>query len=121
MTDIYADLQAVARDVLAEVNQGVIKYIKITPGTGPGDNPGAPVENSYTLDGAVARGVSQKYVMKSLAVASDLQLTMSVRTDGVVPDIRGFIEMDGERYKIVHVDTIPPAGTPVVHVIIFRK
>lgn len=119
MVGIYEELQGVVGEVMAEFKQGVIKYVKVTPGNGPADDPGPSTPTPYTLD-AAARGVSQKYVTTGLAVATDLQLTMAVRSD-VTPDVTGFIEMDGVSHKIVRVDNIPPAGVPVAHVIIFRK
>lgn len=116
---IYDELQGVARDVLTEFKQGVVNYIKITPGNGPVDNPGQPVKTSYGINGSVT-GVSQTYVAKGLAVASDLQVITPV-DPLYVPDIKGSIEVDGIMYKIVRVIAKPAAGTPVVYVIIFQK
>ena len=74
----YDDMQNVASDVLKQFQQGVIKYVDITSGTGPADDPGEPTENEFILDGA-ARGVKFKYVQNGFAVASDLQITSSLK------------------------------------------
>ena len=123
----YDDMQAVAADVLKTFKQGVIKYVDITPGSGPDDEPGDPTETLLTLD-AAARGVKFKYVQGGLAVASDLQVTASVsatnEAGGVVslaPSMNGFIEVDDERYKIVQILPKPSAGTTVAFVFIVRK
>lgn len=123
----YDEMQDVAADVLKEFKQGVIKYIDIEPGSGPVDDPGEPVEKSYTLDGA-ARGVKYKYVQGGLAVASDLQVTSSVKaTDennlqvSLNPKLNGFVEIDDVRYKIVQVLPKPAAGTTVAFTLIIRK
>lgn len=115
----YQEMQDVASEVLGEFKQGTIRYVKITPGNGPADNPGPSVPTYHDVDGA-ARGVSFKYIGQSGVVASDLQVTMNVRPD-VTPDITGFVEGDGRRYKIIQVMTVPPFGVPIVHKIIFRK
>lgn len=119
MNDFYKDMQAIASGLLAEFKQGDVRYIHLTPGTGPVDRPGKPVETPYVVD-AAARGVQQRYVDNSNIVQSDMQVTMAVKP-GVVPQMSGFIEGDGVRYKIVGVQQKPPFGVPVAHVIIFRK
>lgn len=115
----YDDMQGVARDVLTEFQQGVIKYVQITPGNGPVDNPGPSTPTKFIIP-ATATGVQFKYVQKALAVASDLQISAPI-DPRFVPDMKGFIEVDGKTYKIVAIQPIPPAGTPVVNVIIFRN
>ena len=118
MDDFYADMQNVAREILGEFAQGSPLYVSETPGTGPADDPGAPTVVEIPFDGA-ARGVSFKYVDNAHIVATDLQITMPA--GGVTPTMEGAIKIDGVRYKIVEIKTIPPIGTPVVHVVIFRK
>lgn len=117
--DFYGEMQGVARDVLTEFNQGKIEYVALTPGTGPAQNPGEPTEQAYTIPGAV-RGVKFKYIDNSTIVQSDQQATMAVSAD-VTPNMAGFMRVDGVRYKIIAIKPIPPAGTPVANVIIFRK
>lgn len=114
----YTDMQAVAADVLAEFAQGVVKYVKITPGSGPVDNPGSPTRTEYTINSAV-NGVSASYVAKGLAVASDRQIIAPV-DNRYVPDMTGSIDVDGTMNKIVHIQPKPGAGTPVVYIIIIR-
>ena len=123
----YDDMQNVAADVLKEFKQGVIKYVDVTSGTGPADDPGEPTENEFTLDGA-ARGVKFKYVQNGFAVASDLQITSSLKAKNennadviLNPNMKGFISVDGESFKIVKILPKPAAGTPVAFVFIVRK
>lgn len=115
---IYDDLQGVAQTVLAEFSQGVISYVKITRGNGPVDNPGSSSTNSYTIKGVVS-GVFMKYVNQNLAVASDLQVTTPVDTR-FTPSMKDAIDIDGKRYKIVHIDRKPAAGTPVAYIFVVR-
>lgn len=115
----YEDMQKIASDLLTEFKQGVIEYGRITPGAGPADNPGPSTITWQTLKGAVARGVSQKYIASSLAVATDQQITMSA--DQLVPNIRDKAKIDGVELKIVHVLPRPAAGTVAAYTLIVRK
>lgn len=117
MADFYEEMQGVAASLLAEFQQGSISYVELTPGSGPADDPGQSTETVYALT-ATARGVLFKYVVGDV-VASDLQLTMP--GGGVEPKMKGFIRVDGKRYKIVQIMRNPAAGTPVAWVVIFRK
>lgn len=119
MDDFYQDMQGIATSLLKEFNQGAIEYVELTAGTGPRDNPGAPSEVAYPVDG-VARGVQQRYVDGTNIVQTDMQATLAVK-EGLTPSMSGFVRGDGMRYKIVGVRQIPPFGTPVAHVVIFRK
>lgn len=116
----YEEMQGIATGLLTEFKQGVIQIAKITPGSGPKNNPGPSTETLTTLKGAVARGVKFKYVQSGMAVASDLQVTHAVQ-DGVTPAIDGFVYIDGVKYKIVNIVDKPAAGTKVVHTLIVRK
>lgn len=118
MTDIFSEMQGIASGILAEFNQGSLEYVSMTPGGGPPDNPGAPTP-TYTPINSVARGVSSKYVDSANIVATDLQLTMPA--DGIEPTLDGFIRSGSTRYKIVAVKRVPPFGTAVVYIVIFRK
>lgn len=115
----YDEMQKVASDVLSEFKQGTIKYVEIVAGSGPADNPGPSTPASYDLD-AVAKGVSFKYVRDGLALSTDLTVTAAVRSD-VTPNMKGFIEIDGVRYKIVQDISTPAAGTRAVWKFIVRK
>lgn len=116
---IYDNLRGVATQLLTEFKQGVISLVTITPGTGPAHNPGPSTSATKVIPGAVARGVSFKYVNSGLAVASDLQVNMSVET--VTPTMNDFIDIDGSRYKIVQIINKPAAGIPVACSVIIRK
>lgn len=119
MADFYKDMQNLASSLITEFNQGACEYVDIQPGNGPVDNPGPAVEVIHPTP-AVARGVQFRYINNTDIVSTDLQMTIPVK-DGMMPKMSGFVRGDGQRYKIVGVRTIPPFGTPVAHVIIFRK
>lgn len=119
MNDIYKELQGVATGIFAEFGQGDIRYISVTPGTGPADSPGPPRETLIKVN-AVARGVQFRYIDGSNIVRTDQQITMPVHPT-VTPDMNGFVSVDGVRYKIVEIVRKPAAGTPIAYTIIFRK
>ena len=118
---IYDEMQQIASEILGdpEFKQGEIIYVATIPGNGPPDNPGASTTVEYALD-AVAKGVSYKYVKDGLALSTDLTVTSAVRAD-VVPDMKGFIKIDGVRHKIMQDISTPGAGTRVVWKWIVRK
>lgn len=115
----YDELQNVASELLKEFKQGTIQYVRVVPGNGPPDNPGPATTQSIEVD-AVARGVSYKYVKDSVALSTDLTVTMAVRS-GITPNMRDFIDIDGKRYKIVQDISVPAAGTRAVWKFIVRK
>jgi len=117
---LYDELQVVAQDVLAEFNQGTIRYGAVTSGAGAADEPGASSIEWVPLTGAVARGVQYRYVASGLAVASDKQVTTAVQT-GVTPALKDFVEIDGVRYKIEAIEAKPGAGTVVANILIVRR
>lgn len=115
----YDDMQIVASDVLAEFKQGSVSYIAITPqpGSTP-DEPLPPTESSTAIN-ATVRPVSTKYVDGTHIVQSDKQVTFAAGV--VTPDISGFIDIDGSRFKIVEVLPVPAAGTVVTYTLIVRR
>ena len=121
----YVEMQGIASGLLAEFKQGIIAYIRVTPGTGAADDPGAATELPFTLD-ATARGAKFTYVQGGLALASDLQVTAAAHP-ALVTDFanetvaRGFVTIDGLRYKIVKAIPKPAAGVPAAFVLIVRK
>lgn len=117
---IYDELKIVAKEVLTEFNQGVVKLINITPANGPADDPGNPTATPYTLAGAVVRGVGYRMLRNTNVVATDLEVTCNV-IDGVTPTENDFIEIDGKRHKIVVAPQIPGAGTRVVWKFVVRS
>jgi hypothetical protein len=118
-TAFYEEMQKVASDVLSEFKQGAIVYVKTVPGNGPADNPGEPTTVRTTLD-AVSKGVSFKFVSDGLALSTDLTVTAAV-VDGLTPDARDFIEIDGVSHKIVQDVSVPGAGVRAVWKFIVRK
>ena len=119
---IYDEMQKIASDVLSdpEFKQGVISYVRIVPGSGPEDDPGPANEIITPVLGGVVRGVSYKYVKDGLALSTDKIVTMPV-VASIVPNMRDFIEVDGERLKIVQDISTPAAGVRVVWKFIVRK
>ncbi len=118
-TGFYDEMQNIAASVLGEFKQGSIQYVAIIPGNGPVDNPGPSTPQPYDLD-AVSKGVSYKYVKDGLALSTDLTVTAAVRVD-VVPNMKGFIRIDGVDYKIVQDISTPAAGVRAVWKWIVRK
>jgi hypothetical protein len=116
---IYDELQPIARDLLGEFKQGTIALVSITLGGGPADNPGAPTIVSTALS-ATARGASRQYVRDGFALATDLEVTAAV-VEGITPTLNDFIDIDGERYKIIRDISKPAAGTRVVWKFLVRK
>lgn len=115
----YKDMQNITSDILSEFQQGSVKLIKITPGSGPADNPGPSTEQEYELNAAV-NGVSFKFVSAGFAVESDLQVIASV-LEGVTVNPCDQIEIDGLRYKIISDRSTPAAGVKVAWKFIVRK
>lgn len=117
---IYDDLQVVANEILEEFDQQNIKLITLTEGEGgTPDEPANQVETSYDLK-AVVKGVSLEYVKYGFATESDLQIIAGVLSD-VTPTLKDYIEIEGNRYKIVKDISTPAAGTRCVWKFIVRK
>jgi hypothetical protein len=127
----YLDMQNVASDVLRDFDQSLgsgnpddgLWFIKTIPGNGSADDPGPSTDaDPFKLDGA-AQGVSFKYVDNALILASDFQATVAVHPEliGDEDDVKGFVRMDGARYKVRRVDNIPPSGVTIAHRIFFGK
>ena len=117
----YDEMQGIARELLAsELGQSGIFLISVTPGAGSIDDPAPDTESRHKLDGA-ARGASFKYVKTGLAQASDTQVTFSVIPGLPVVKGRDFVEVNGQRFKIVEVIRKPQTGTPVVFTVIARR
>lgn len=115
----YQDMQNIATELLDEFKQGLIEYGRITPGSGPADDPGPSVITWSTVK-AVARGVSFKYAQLSMVVETDLQVTMAA--DQISnPDMRDFVRIDGVALKIVHIVAKPAAGVTAAFILIVRK
>lgn len=119
MVSFYEEMQKVATGVLKEFAQGVVSYVTFTNSGGTPDDPGEPVPVVHSINAAV-RGVAYKYIDGTNIVASDGQLTMPV-TPGLTPTDKGFIDVDGKRHRIMSVQQIPAAGTPVAYIIIFKR
>lgn len=116
---IYDDLGPVVTEIFQEFKQGTINLIKITPGAGPIDNPGAATETSYSLNGTV-NGVSKEFVALGFAVSSDLEVKAAPLA-GVTVTEKDFITIDGVRYKIIKDMSTPAAGVKLAWKFIVRR
>lgn len=119
MANFYDDMQKIASSVIGEFQQGTVTYTRMVQGDGPPDDPGEPREVTTTIP-AVTRGVEYRYIDGTNIVASDGQLTMPADM-GIVPNIEGYISVDGRRHRIVQVTAIPPAGTAVAYAVIYKR
>lgn len=115
----YDDMQAVASDVLGEFKQGSVSYIELTPQAGSTPDAPLPPTTVTTVINATVRPVSTKYVDGTHIVQSDRQVTFA--GDAATPNMNGFIEIDGARYKIVEILPAPAAGTVVSYTLIVRR
>lgn len=117
---LYNDLAAVSSELFANTDfkQGEMFLLSRTPGNGPASNPGPAVEVPLAVNG-VARGAKFKYISKSLAVASDTQVTFGPITPE--PKVTDFFKIDGVTYKIMYVDRKPSAGVAVAFTLILRR
>lgn len=121
---IYDEMQGVAHELLTEFDQGGLTYIRLVPGNGPPDNPGAPTQDIKKFAG-VARGVSFKYIGTTLAngslvVASDLQVTLPADL-GINPDMADFVGVATVQHKIIQIIKLPATGTVVAYRLIIRR
>lgn len=124
--DFYQEMQDVANSVLKEFKQGNVKLLHYVDEnkTGTLDEPSELTETVYELDATVT-GVSYKYLVDNYAVASDLTVTAGV-IKGVYPTINDFIEINGERHKIIRdispaPNAVEGSAQPVVWCFICRK
>jgi len=118
---IFDEMQNVAKGLLGnkEFAQGDMVLIQNVPGAGSASDPGQAESHRYPIVTVPPRGAKFRYIMKNLAVASDLQVTFAPIE--VEPTVRDFFEVDGLPYKIVHVDRKPSAGTAVAFTLILRR
>ena len=114
----YLGIQKTATELLTEFNQGVIKLIKVTGGTGPSYDPGVPTKTEFVLRGVV-RGVETKYVDNKLIFESDLQVTVEVHITQA-PLMADKISIDGKEFDIIKIMPVPPAGVTIVNRIFVR-
>lgn len=121
----YQDMQNLANSVLKQFKQGKIKLYHYTEtNTGTLDEPSELKETVYDLNATVS-GVSYKYLINNYAVASDLTVTAGV-IPGVKISINDFIEVEGEKHKIIRDISAAPnavegSAEPVVWRFICRK
>lgn len=116
---LYDDMQQIASDLFTEFDQPTIKLIQMTPGSGSAFDPGAATPTPQTLKGATARGVSSKYVRNGLAVATDLQVSFA--GDNPAPKMTDFVDVNGDRLKIVNIVRKPASGVVIAWTVIARK
>lgn len=121
MASFYEDMAAVASGVLAEFKQGTVTLTRTTPGESDPETPWIPAEptvTTYTLD-AVVKGVSQQFVDGTTILATDLEITASVKARNssgaevtIDPDMStDTLSVDGQVVTIIRDLSIPAAGT----------
>lgn len=118
---IFDDMQKVAKSLLgnAKFTQGSMVLVRNIPGAGSASDPGAAETRRYPVVSVPPRGAKYAYIMKNLAVASDLQMTFAPIE--VEPLPRDFFEINGVPYKIMYIDRKPSAGTAVAFTLILRR
>lgn len=121
----YQEMQKVAGSILKQFKQGNVKLYHYTEKEGGTlDAPVELEETVYDLDATVS-GVGYKYLVNSYAVASDLTICAAV-IPGVKISINDFIEIEGEKHKIIRDISAAPTAVegsaePVVWRFICRK
>lgn len=118
MSGFYSDMQNLTTDLLRVFNQGNVAYVAMVPGNGPEDDPGEPSEATTPIN-ATVRGVEFKYERMGSTVMGDLQVTFAA--GGISPEMTGFFDIDGQRYKVVEIHANPSAGTVVAYTCIVRR
>ena len=115
----YAGLQATAKRLLQQFDQGPLYLLRETPGDGPDWNPGESLESLRKLIPGAVMGVSDKYVDGKLIVSTDLQCTIP---GGLIePRMTDQIEVNGQAHQVVRIDPQPASGTVVAYILIIRK
>lgn len=115
----YGRMATIATRLLGDFTQGPFTLIQMLPGAGPKHNPGASVENSFQLPGAVASGAYsvkggfQQYAPGSLVIAGDLKVVSQVLV-GVNPSLNDKIQIGSLVYSIMKFDKVPPSGVTIV-------
>lgn len=119
MADFYAEMAAMAGDLLAPTSQGglgqgEVKLIRVTPGMPDPIKPWEPVKpttQTETLRGAV-RGVSQRLIGTEVGgaviLASDRQAICTVPT--MQYQAGDVLSVDGVPVHILSFERIPAAG-----------
>ena len=120
----YDDMQKIAGSILKDFKQGSVKlfHYEQKDDSSSLDEPTDLIEKVYDLDATIS-GVSYKYLINNYAVASDLTITAAV-IPGVKISINDFIEVEGEKHKIIRdISAAPTAAStqPVVWRFICRK
>lgn len=114
----YGEMQALAKDLLREFDQGSIAVSVATPGSGPPHNPGPVTFVDVPVDGT-ARGVSAYYVDGVNVLATDLQVTIPGGV--VVPKATDKVKLSGVAHSIVRIMPKPAQGTVAAYLLIVRK
>ena len=120
----YDDMQKIASSSMKDFTQGSVKlfHYEQKDDLSNLDEPTDLVEKVYDLDATIS-GVSYKYLINNYAVASDLTITAAV-IPGVKISINDFIEVEGEKHKIIRDISAAPTSAskqPVVWRFICRK
>lgn len=121
MTDFYADMAQVAKDMLAPtgeggLGQGSIQLVRYTPGDAPAHpwEPPATETRTVTVLNGAASGVAKELVGTPVEnggqiVATDRQVIVAPWGGGYEP--ADVLELDGIPVTILSVKNIPAVGT----------
>lgn len=120
MSDFYADMRAMATELLAPtieggLGQGSIALVRFVPGPPPEnswDPPSDPVPQRTTLNGA-ARGVAKELIGAPVEtggqiVATDKQVIVAPWGGAYEPG--DVLELDGAPVTVLKIDNIPAVG-----------
>lgn len=124
----YDDMQGIATGLLRDFKQGTIRYIKLTKGQGPAQNPGPPSEAATTIPGATAsstfsvNAANAKFSPNSLIQSGDIMVVAEAPALAAVAlALTDFIEIDGIRYRIIVIGKTPAAGVTVAYTFFVRR
>jgi hypothetical protein len=112
----YSDMQALAKGLLTEFDQGGLA-IGVHTSSGPAHAPVITYPETPFV-GAV-RGVTAQNMADTLVQASDLVVTMP--GDGIVPGLLDRIVIGGLYHTIVKITPKPATGTVAAFEVIVRK
>lgn len=119
MSDFYDEMRDITAELLTEFNQGEVRHLSITPGTGEGDEPGSPTVVDTLLTSAVVRGVEYKFATLTHVLESDLQVIIPGGIVSVLPT--DYFIINGLRYKVVEIARTPASGTIVKYDVVVRN
>jgi hypothetical protein len=104
----YDDMALMAKELLAELNQGTVEIGRavVTTGVNSWDAPSVSVD--YVEINSVVRGVSRKFVDGVTVMDTDLQVISSIEDYEPLPG--DLMRIDGKPVVLIKQEKIPGAG-----------